>query len=138
MVTDLNDRSGGHICNSHLLGSFSLNYLVTTQKLSDTWIKKHPTKHEFTYHRPQSNINSRLDKIYASYNLKILNSYILPFQYSDHDTLITEFTLGSGTCGSGYWKLNTSILQHKTFKVAIKNFWHDWQSQKCSYKSMST
>ena len=122
MVTDLTDRNVGHICNTHLVGSLSLNHLLTTRKLSDTWRKKHPSKLEYTYHRPQSNIHSTLNRIYASYNLKIFNSTILPFQYSDHDTLITEFILGSGTRGPGYWKLNTSILQHENFNVANNEF----------------
>ena len=54
-----------------------------------------------------------------SHNLnKIINSHILPFQYSDREALFTEFTLGSGTRDPGYWKLNTFILQHETFKKA--------------------
>ena len=43
-----------------------------------------------------------------------------------------------GTRGPGFWKLNTSILTHETFKKAFKNFWNDWQNQKTSYGQLST
>ena len=43
-----------------------------------------------------------------------------------------------GTRGPGFWKLNTSILIHETFKKAFKNFWNDWQNQKTSYDQLST
>ena len=136
MVTDLKDRIEGNICNKYLVGSISLNEIVNTQTFFDTWRKRNPTTVDFIYHRPQSNTHSRLDRIYASHKLKTINSHILPFQYSDREALVTEFTLGSGTRDPGYWKLNTFILQHETFKKAKGNFWHDWQNQKDSYNSM--
>ena len=138
MVTDLKDRVEGNICNKHLVRSISLNQIVNTQTFLDTWRKRNPTTVDLTYHRPQSNTHSRLNRIYASHNLKIINSHILPFQYSDLEALVTEFTLGSGTRDPGYCKLNTFILQHETFKKATENLWHDWQNQKDSYNSIAT
>ena len=73
MVADLKDKIGGAICNTHLAGSNSLNEILNAQKFYDIWRKLHPQKSEFTYHRPKSNINSRLDRIYASHNLHIYN-----------------------------------------------------------------
>ena len=130
MVTDLKDRIGGSICYTHLVGSSSLNKILNNQKLYDTWRKVNPKRSEFTYHRPKSNIHSRIDRSYAPHNLRIIQSYILPFQYTDHEALITEFILRSRIRGPGYWKLNTSILEHKTFKDATQNFCNDWQNQK--------
>ena len=42
MVTDLTDRNGGYICNTYLVGSLSLNHLLNTRKLCDTWRKNTP------------------------------------------------------------------------------------------------
>ena len=123
MVQELKDKSGGAVCNTHLVVSANLNKLIKTQKLHDTWRKLNPEKIAFTYHRPQSDIHNRLDRIYASYNLHITKSQILPFQHSDHEALLTEFTLRPRSRGPRYWKLNTSILEHATFKTATKNFW---------------
>ena len=70
IVTNLKDRIGGTICNTHLVGSVTLNKILNTQTLYDTWRKKNTQKIEFTYHRPKSDIHSRLDRIYASHNLQ--------------------------------------------------------------------
>ena len=59
MVTEFRDRTGGTICNTHLLGSIPLNELLKNQNLQDTWRKIHPNKINYTYHRTLSNINSR-------------------------------------------------------------------------------
>ena len=75
---------------------------------------------QFTYHRNQSNIHSRLERIYATKQLIILNSHILPFQHLDHKVLLTEFVLRVRIRGLGYWKVNTSILAHETSKAAIQ------------------
>lgn len=138
MVIELRDRSGGNICNTHLVGSTALNHIIKMQKLRDIWKILNLHKNEFTYHRPQTNIHSKLDKIYASNNLQTNKSQIIPLWYSDHEVLLTEFTLRVRTRGPGYWKLNTSILQHGNFQKAIKTFWLDWQKQTASYNTVST
>ena len=127
MVEDLNDRFGGSICNTHLVGSQALSNLIQNQNLQDTWRKMNPHKSEFTYLWIQSNIHSRLDRIYATKNINVLYSKIIPFQHSDHDALITEFILRAGLRGPGYWKLSTSN-NPKKFLVRLattKTFlWH--------------
>ena len=138
MVENLNDRLGGSICNTHLVGSNALTKLIKNQNLHETWRKINPNKSEFTYHQMQSNMHSRLHRIYANKKIKILTSKIIPFQYSDHEALLTEFVLGAKHRGSGYWKLNTSILSHANFQIAFKNFWTDWQKQKQLYNQLST
>ena len=63
-----------------------------------------------------------MDRIYSSQNLNVTDSKILPFEYSDRDALLAEFLLRVRTRGPGYWKLNTSILDHETFRIAFQNF----------------
>ena len=58
MVQELKDKSGGAVCNTHLVASTNLNKLIETQKLHDTWRKINPEKIEFTYDRPQSDYPS--------------------------------------------------------------------------------
>ena len=127
MIEDLNDRFGGSICNTHLVGSQALSNLIQNQNLQDTWRKMNPHKSEFTYIWIQSNMHSRLDRIYATKNINVLYSKIIPFQHSDHDALITEFILRAGLRGPGYWKLRTSNSPKK-FLVRLattKTFlWH--------------
>ena len=52
--------------------------------------------------------------------------------------MITEFILRSRTRAPEYWKLNTSILEYKTFKDTTQNFWNDWQNQKANSDSITT
>ena len=122
MVKDLNDRFGGSVYNTYLVRPQVLSKLIQNQNLQDAWRKMNPHKSEFTYHRIQCNIHSRLDRIYATKNVNILYSKIIPFQYSDHEALLTEFILRAGLRGPVYWKLNTSILSHANFQTALKNF----------------
>ena len=79
-----------------------------------------------------------MDRIYSSQNLNLLDSKILPFQYSDHDAVFAEFLLRVRTRGPGYWKLNTSILDHETFRIAFQTFWQEWKQQQKDYKDKST
>ena len=80
MVTEFRDITGGTICNTHLLGSIPLNELLKNQNLQDTWRKIHPNKINYTYHRTLSNIHSRLERIYSSQSLNIIDSKVLPFE----------------------------------------------------------
>ena len=71
MVEDLNGRFGGSVCKTHLVGSQALSKLIQNQNLQDTWRKMNPHKSRFTHHRIQSDIHSRLDRIYATKNINI-------------------------------------------------------------------
>ena len=71
MVENLNDRSGGSICNTHLVGSQAISKLIQNQNLQDAWRKMNSHKSQFTHLRIQSDIHSRLDRIYATKNINI-------------------------------------------------------------------
>ena len=62
-----------------------------------------------------------------SQNLNVIDSKILPFQYSSHDAVLAEFVLRVRTCGPGNWKLNIPVLDHKTFRIAFQTFWQEWK-----------
>ena len=96
MAENLNHRSGDSIFNTHLVGSQALFNIIQNQNLQDTWRKMNSNKSEFTCHRIQSNIHSRLDRIYATKNINILEAKIMPFEHSDNEALITEFILRTG------------------------------------------
>ena len=95
MVTEFRDRTGGTICNTHLLGSIPLNELLKNQNLQDLWKKIHLNQINYTYRRTLSNIHSRLDRIYSSQNLNVIDSKTLP-----SNTQITTPYLQSSSCGS--------------------------------------
>ena len=139
MVEDIYlDRQGGTPSNTHLLGITHLQNIKGKHSLQDTWRKKKRTKIAFTYHNYNQTIHSRIDRIYATKNLKIQNTTIQPNPLSDHEivSLTLEITKQKPK-GRGIWKLNTSILKQKYFKEIFQKFWKNWQEQKIKYKSIN-
>ena len=65
------------------------------------------------------------------------STQILPFQYSEHDSIQLKILQKQQRRGPGYWKVNTSILKHENYQNAIKNFWQDSQEQKQNYNNIT-
>ena len=99
--------------------------------MTDIWQKQNPHKQFFTYHNKSQQIHSRIDPIYLLQNQKINNTSIILNNLSDHDAITVTLKIKkTNPKDQGYWKLNTSILQQKSFQKLFKQFWLDWQSQK--------
>ena len=94
MVTEYRDRTGGTICNTHLL-AIPLNELLKNQNLQDTWRKIYPDKVNYTYYRTLTNIHSKFNRIYSSQNLNIIDSKIYL-----SNTQITAHYFQSSSCRS--------------------------------------
>ena len=139
MVEDVMlDRRGGTPSNSHLLGLQYLQQIKQKNKILDTWRKKHPNLRQYTFHNYNNLIHSRIDRVYAHQNQKLLKSQILPNPFSDHDTVLLTLQIpNQNPKGQEYWKLNTSILSHKPFKELFEDFWKNWQKQKSKYNSIN-
>ena len=92
--------------------------------------KKH-TKRSFTYHCYNYTAHSRIDRIYVTKNLKILDTNIIANSLSDREMVSLTLQIKKQKLkGNGFWKLNTFILKEKNFKEIILKFWENWQKQK--------
>ena len=113
MVEDLLlDRQGGNPNNTHMLGLDHLSKIKQTNNLIDIWRKENPDKRIFTFHNKNQQIHSRIDRIYIQNNQKIKNVPIIPNNLSDHDAVkLTIQVKKTNISGTGYWKLNISILK---------------------------
>ena len=113
MVEDLLlDRQGGNQNNTHMLGLDHLSKIKQTNNLIDIWRKENPDKRIFTFHNKNQQIHSRIDRIYIQNNQKIKNVPIIPNNLSDHDVVkLTIQVKKTNISGTGYWKLNISILK---------------------------
>ena len=140
MVEDLTlDRQGGTPNNTHLLGIEYVRKIKETNNLIDIWRKKNLNKKQFTYHNYDYSIHSRIDRIYVNKNQNIKKIEIFPNSYSDHAGIIIKINIDKNKPrGKGIWKLNTSIIKHKTFKKLFQNFWQDWQQQKHKYNYINS
>ena len=97
------DRYGGNPLNSHLL---SLNYLQKIKqknKIIDTWRKQHPNLRQYTFHNYNNLIHSRIDRIYANENLKLIKTQIMPNSFSDHEVVLLTLQIANqNPKGQGY------------------------------------
>ena len=104
-----------------------LNEITTQYSLIDTWRHLHPDQRGFTRSNApysdtllpkrtvQTNVKTRIDKIYISTNLLPTLQYAKhePTIYSDHDWVHIELIHDNTTSHrSTYYKINKTILQH--------------------------
>ena len=127
MVEDiLLDRKGGNPNNTHILGLDHLTKIKQTNNLTDIWRKENPDKGLFTFYNKNQQILSRIDRFYIKNNQKIENIAIIPNGLSDHDAIKLIIKIKkTNVSGTGYGKLNTSVLKQTTFEKIFKKFWKD-------------
>ena len=97
--------------------------LVRQVQYIDCFRSLHPTAQEFTFHRGAHLAQSRLDRVYAPPYLadKIVTT-CHKAGISDHCRVEVGFNITTGQTRrkshrSGYWKLNTSLLDNENFHV---------------------
>ena len=79
------------------------------------------------------NFSSRIDRIYATRDVNAVSARVLPNQFSDHDTVITQFDIHlQPSRGRGYWKNNVTCFQDNTFLQDFENKWQNWKKTKNS------
>ena len=139
MVEDiLLDRKGGNPNKTHTLGLDYLTKIKQTNNLTDIWQKENPHKTLFTFHNKNQQIHSRIDRFYIKNNQRIKNVSIVPNGLSDHDAMQIKIEIKNpNVSGTGYWKLNTSILKQTSFQKLFKNFGKDWHKEKNKYSSLN-
>ena len=138
MVENLKmDRRGGKPCKRHTYGLGIIKNLREGFDLVDVWRSQHPHAKEFTWHSPDGQIHSRLDRIYIPrhYLRLVKGSSHEHFVWADHDVCRVNMLLPSANKarGVGYWKLNVQYLSHTRYKEKIEAFWEDWQTKKQDY-----
>ena len=117
------DIKGGNPNITHTLGLNYLTKIKQTNNLTDIWRKENPHKTLFTFHKKNQRIHSRIDRFYITNNQKIKNVSIVPNGLSDHDAIQLKIKIkNTNVSGTGYWKLNTSILKQVSFEKLFQNF----------------
>ena len=140
MVEDIiKDRRGGTPKNRHKYGELALKELVEGYELTDIWRTLHPHRRIFTWHKPDEQVHSRLDRIYLPLSLRseVSSAFIQHFVWSDHDVCGVKMTLpNTSQKGKGYWKLNIQYLKHENYQKRIENFWKKWLNQKTDFEDI--
>ena len=119
------DKRGGNP-NSGQKGADQIRALVSDYNLCDSFRYLFPSKISTTWLSFAQNVSCRLDRIYISSTCKqyIHNVTVNPVGCSDHDAVILTFENNTDlSTGSGYWKINNTVLQDKPFRDSFKIFW---------------
>ena len=103
-----------------------LKKLKKNFNLIDTWKLKNPNKQQFTWKRKNSNSEaSRIDYFLVQNELspKITHADIRPatIKYTDHMAVTLKIDNKNSVRGTGYWKLNNSLLNDNAYVRMIEN-----------------
>lgn len=61
---------------------------------------------------------------------KIKETIYTPFARSDNKGYKLRISIGHIKWGTGFWKLNESLLKQKKYTELIRNFWNSWGKEK--------
>ena len=119
-----------------------LNTITLQHNLVDIWRDQHRDVRNFTWtgQNPHDNtyIHTRIDKFYVTNTLTnvITTTAIIPFPFSDHDTILLTINLQQHQRGNGYWHFNNSLLADHIFNAEINNFWNTWITKKTTFPNL--
>ena len=109
------------------IGRIELKNLVDILKLNDAFRIKHPFQRETTFESKTHNRSARLDRIYFSENIPIVNAFHIAssLDFTDHKGVLAHFSNSKNTHFSKnkfvHWKFNDSLLDNEEFVSAIKD-----------------
>jgi exonuclease III len=118
-------------CTGTPNNSAALNKLIKGLGLTDAW-NPQTTREGYTHYTTTG--ASRIDRIYTTNALLSRKTRIetLAVAFTDHNAVILRIALDLPIqhTGRGYWKMNSRLLQEKTFKNTLKTRWETWTKNK--------
>lgn len=133
------DRRSLSISSLGMTGSSEFDNLSAEHDLSDLFRHYHPTVKAFTFSRDSPSMSARLDRVYITKNAVAFTSACkhvsLPTSVSDHEAGVsfTVRAINAATKGSGYWKLNCSLLKRPGYQKLVENTIADFMCAKHFY-----
>ena len=113
-------------------GAQHLKRLISRYSLVDIWRKQHEHSGEFTWRNKSGTIRCRLDRFYISSSLTN-DCDIAP---TCIPTMKVRVGNSCNNIGPGLWKLNTSLLSHKSVRDKVIHFWTDWRTKTSHYSNV--
>ena len=122
LVLDMNKDKFGGLEKTNKKSSRLVKEYMKLEHLYDVWRELNCDKRVYTYqvNRP-SIIRVRLDYILVSASLlqNVKVAEIVPGFMTDHSIPFIMLAMGPGGRGSGFWKLNTSLLKDDEYVVGL-------------------
>jgi exonuclease III len=117
------DKSGGN----RNTNTKCRNTMVNWQQHNDArdiWRERNPNKRQYTWtSSSKPRIQCRLDHLIVTQPLAglIVDCRISPGYASDHSLVSITLSTGKTSRGRGFWKFNSSLLNHEGFRDKISN-----------------
>ena len=111
---------------------------MLANELIDVWRIHHPDKKRFTWRKPNSTIQRRLDfqLISNSTQEDIFSTDIIPAIKIDHSAITLIFKkIVEHKPGPSYWKFNSSLVDDREYTDFIKNSYPNWLEE---YKDITS
>ena len=112
--------------NTSITESKQLTEMLQLCKMLDCFagLQQENRKHTFF----NENSSSRIDRIYATNDVKAVSARALPNRFCDRDTVIAQFNIPLRMArGRGYWKNNVTCFQDETFLKDLETKWQNWK-----------
>ena len=95
----------------------------------DCAIQLQLTKHTFF----SENSSSRIDRIYATNDVKAVSARVSPNHFSDPNALVVQVDIAlPASRGKGYWKNNIICYQNEAFLIDLETKWKFWKKKQNS------
>ncbi|KAJ8398706.1 hypothetical protein AAFF_G00419030 [Aldrovandia affinis] len=102
--------------------------------LTDAFRTAHPGNAGYTWRNSRGAL-SRLDYIFVGGGICGMKCVFLPSWASDHDMLQVSLPTDGPKWGSGFWRLNTLLLEADAFKAAFTSFYRSVRTLRSMYVS---
>lgn len=121
--------------------SSGLKSAVELLELQDVALVLNRAKRDFTFFRGES--ASRLDRVYVSksFRSKVKRCVTMPVVFSDHHAVLIDYEISADqrSClsGSGYWKINYSLLNDGRVQEEFKEVYAELKKRRKYTESFS-
>ena len=118
-------------------GHVELINIVNSNELEDVWRRRNPNLKKYTYFKKNSKSASRIDLWFTSKLLEsnITKPGIVMAPNTDHAAITLNVNTSKCERGTGFWKMNTSVLKSKQFDETFMSFWKSWEKSIDKYDS---
>lgn len=133
------DRRSLSTTSFGMTSSSEFDTLSADHDLGDLFRHYHPSAKAFTFSKESLNMSARLDRVYFTKSVLAFSSackhVALPTAVSDHEAGVsfTVRAINAAVKGSGYWKLNCSLLKRPGFQKLIENTVADFKEARVCY-----
>ncbi|CAC5384511.1 E3.1.11.2 [Mytilus coruscus] len=130
ITSERDSKTGKNKTGRRIIDIF--NSIISKLNIKDTYRYRNKNTRVYSWTNSDNSSATRINRIYLSKYIcnKIKETLYIPFARSDHKGYKLRILIGYIKWGTGFWKLNESLLQQKKYTELIRNFWKSWGKEK--------